>query len=170
MADYFLTTERLGFRAWRADDEALIRATWGDPEVTRFSGGPFTDAQVLGRLAEEIANLRDHGVQYWPIFRREDGAHLGWCGLRPRTQDPEEFELGFHLRRDAWGQGCAIEAAEAVIARAPACGATALMAGHHPDNQASAKVLHKLGFRYYGDEFYAPTGLMEPCYRLPLTP
>ena len=168
MAAYFLTTERLGFRAWRADDEALIRAIWGDPEVTRFSGGPFTDAQVLQRLADEIANLRGHGVQYWPIFRRDDGAHLGCCGLRPREQGPDDFELGFHLRRDAWGQGYALEAARAVVARATAYGASSLMAGHHPDNRASASLLGKLGFVYYGDEYYPPTGLIEPCYRLAL--
>lgn len=165
MADYFLITERLGFREWRRDDEALIRAIWGDPGVTRFSGGPFTDAQVLQRLADEIANLERFGVQYWPIFRRDDGAHLGCCGLRPKD-GPDDFELGFHLCRDAWGQGYALEAARAVIAWAPATGATSLMAGHHPDNHASARLLGKLGFVYYGDEYYPPTGLLEPCYRL----
>jgi RimJ/RimL family protein N-acetyltransferase len=164
---YFLTSERLGFRPWQENDEALIRAIWGDPEVTRFSGGPFTDAQVLQRLAEEIANLRRFGVQYWPIFRRDDGAHLGCCGLRPK-EGPDDFELGFHLRREAWGQGYAFEAASAVIDWAPACGAASLMAGHHPDNQASAKLLRRLGFVYYGDEYYPPTGLVEPCYRLTL--
>jgi RimJ/RimL family protein N-acetyltransferase len=168
LATYFLTSERIGFREWRADDEALIRAIWGDPEVTRFSGGPFTDTQVLQRLADEIANLRAHAVQYWPIFRRDDGAHLGCCGLRPRTKGPDEFELGFHLRRDAWGRGYALEAARAIIAWAPACGASSLMAGHHPDNHASGKLLLKLGFVHYGDEYYPPTGLIEPCYRLVL--
>src|SRR5262245_7911249 len=111
LAGYFLTSQRLGFRAWQVDDEALIRAIWGDPEVTRSSGGPFTDGQVLQRLADEIVNLQRFGVQYWPIFRREDGAHLGCCGLRPKD-GPDDFELGFHLRRDAWGQGYALEAAE----------------------------------------------------------
>lgn len=167
MADYFLTSERLGFRAWREDDTALIRSIWGDPEVTRFSGGPFTDAQVLGRLATEIANLAEFGVQYWPIFRRGDAEHLGCCGLRPKD-GPDDFELGFHLRRDAWGRGYALEAASAIVAWAPTTGATSLMAGHHPDNRASATILRKLGFVYYGEEYYPPTRLMEPCYRLTL--
>jgi SulP family sulfate permease len=73
-----------------------------------------------------------------------------------------------HKTREAWGQGYAIEAARAVIGWAPTTGATSLMAGHHPDNQASAKLLRKLGFVYYGDEYYPPTGLIEPCYRLTL--
>ena len=60
----------------------------------------------------------------------------------------------------------ALEAARAVIAWAPTTGATSLMAGHHPDNHASGKLLSKLGFVYYGDEYYPPTGLIEPCYRL----
>ncbi len=168
MPAYFLTSERLGFRAWREDDEALALAICGDPEVTRYSGGPFTEAQVLRRLATEIANLRRFGIQYWPIFRRDDGAHLGCCGLRPRKEGPDVFELGFHLRREAWGRGYAFEAATAIIERAPGFGASALIAGHHPDNHASERTLLKLGFARTGEEYYPPTQLIEPIYTLRL--
>lgn len=44
--------------------------------------------------------------------------------------------------------------------------ATALFAGHHPQNTASARMLEKLGFRYTHDELYAPTGLYHPSYLL----
>jgi len=67
--DYFMVSERLGFATWQEDDARLAAAIWGDPEVTRLTGGPFTSQQVGERLAAEIANLRRHGLQYWPIFR-----------------------------------------------------------------------------------------------------
>ena len=41
-----------------------------------------------------------------------------------------------------------------------------LFAGHHPANEASQRVLAKLGFRYTHDEFYQPTGLEHPSYFL----
>jgi hypothetical protein len=38
------------------------------------------------------------------------------------------------------------------------------MPGHHPDNRTSEKILKKLGFEFFGDVFYQPTGLMHPSY------
>jgi len=42
----------------------------------------------------------------------------------------------------------------------------ALFAGRNPGNAASWTLLEKLGFTYTHDEFYAPTGLRHPSYRL----
>lgn len=39
-----------------------------------------------------------------------------------------------------------------------------LFAGHNPQNEASAKMLKKVGFNYTHDEFYEPTGLYHPSY------
>lgn len=41
-----------------------------------------------------------------------------------------------------------------------------LFAGHNPDNPTSKHILGKLGFRYIGDEFYAPTGMHHPSYMM----
>ncbi|WP_293905237.1 GNAT family N-acetyltransferase [Phenylobacterium sp.] len=165
----FMTSERLGFGTWTTDDDALATAIWGDPEVTRLSGGPFTPVQVRTRLEAEISNLLHHGIQYWPLFRRDTGAPVGCCGLQPRDPAAGVLELGYHLRREAWGQGYATEAGRAVIAWAAARGVPALFAGHHPQNHASGRTLRKLGFTYTHDEHYPPTGLLEPCYLLRLT-
>jgi hypothetical protein len=45
-------------------------------------------------------------------------------------------------------------------------GATALFAGHHPENTASPKILSRLGFRYERHELYPPSGLVHPSYLL----
>lgn len=42
----------------------------------------------------------------------------------------------------------------------------ALIAGHHPENKASANLLSKLGFKYIGDKYYEPTGLYHPSYEM----
>jgi RimJ/RimL family protein N-acetyltransferase len=47
---YFLKSERLGFRYWTEQDFPLARALWGDIEVTRYFGGPFSDDEVRVRL------------------------------------------------------------------------------------------------------------------------
>ena len=167
--NYFLTTARLGFRHWSAPDFRLAVLLWGDIRVTRFIGGPFSKAQIRARLAREIASMGEHGIQYWPVFLLADGAFAGCCGPRPYKSEEGICELGFHFRPQHWGQGVAVEAARAVIHHASeSLKARALFAGHHPDNQASARVLEKLGFEFTHEEIYAPTGKTHRCHILKL--
>jgi [ribosomal protein S5]-alanine N-acetyltransferase len=167
-APYFLTSERLGFRTWRGEDIELAMGLWGDPEVVRFiSTGAPSRADVARRLEQEMATQAAHGVQYWPMFLRSDGSHVGCCGLRPYRPESGVFELGVHVCRAFWRQGLAMEAARAVIAHAfDDLGAAALFAGHNPRNAASRELLQRLGFAYTHDELYPPTGLMHPSYLL----
>jgi RimJ/RimL family protein N-acetyltransferase len=154
-------TPRLSFRLWSEADLDLATALWCDPDVTRFIGA--IDGRA--RLAQEMATQRDHGIQYWPIFFKTTGAHVGCCGLRPRA--PGTLELGFHLHRAHWGAGLASEAARATIAFAfDTLGASALFAGHHPANEPSRRLLLKLGFVHTHDELYPATGLQHPSYLL----
>lgn len=165
--DYFLQSARLGFRSWTEGDLPLAKALWGDPEVTRFIGGPFSPEMVRSRLQAEIENQQRFGVQYWPVFLLDGDAHAGCAGLRPYRPEHQIYELGFHLHPAFWGQGLAQEAARTAIDYAFCkLGAEALFAGHHPANQASRRLLLKLGFLFTGEELYQPTGLLHPSYLL----
>jgi [ribosomal protein S5]-alanine N-acetyltransferase len=165
--EYFLRTSRLGFRQWDADDLPLAQALWGDPEVSRFLGGPCSPDVVERKLTAELENLRLHQIQYWPLFLLVNDAHVGCCGLRPYKPEELIYEMGFHLRTQYCGMGLAAEAGEAVVnfAFENLC-AKALFAGHHPQNVASKRVLEKLGFRFTHEELYPPTGQMHPSYLL----
>jgi len=167
---YFMTSERLGFRRWHAEDFDLAKGLWGDLAVTRLidARGPLTDDHVRQKLQQEIATEAEFGLQYWPIFLLSTGEHIGCCGLRPYDLDQNVYEIGFHIRSPKWGQGFATEAARRVIAYAfTELGAQALFAGHNPQNTKSRQLLLKLGFHYTHDEFYEPTGLNHPSYLLP---
>lgn len=164
---YFLKSARIGFRCWSINDLSLARELWGDLEVTRFLGGPFSDQEIMQKLDHEIARMNTHGFQYWPIHLLSSGEHIGCCGLRPYRPKDQIHELGFHLRPKFWAQGLAPEAARAVIPHAfETIGAKGLSAGHHPANTTSKKLIEKLGFRYSHDEFYAPLGMNLPYYLL----
>ena len=166
-SDYFLRTSRLGFRHWFPDDLPLALALWGDPEVSRFLGGPFTPGAVKRKLAAEIENLQLHHIQYWPVFLLANGDHVGCCGLRPYNPEELIYEMGFHLRTHYWGMGLASEAGQAVVDYGfQRLSANALFAGHHPENLASKRVLEKLGFRFTHEEIYPPTGQMHRSYLL----
>jgi RimJ/RimL family protein N-acetyltransferase len=57
-------------------------------------------------------------------------------------------ELGYWLRKDAWGKGFMTEAAHAVVSAWFGATDKDLVSGHLTANLASAHVLRKLGFTY----------------------
>lgn len=167
-APYFLQSERLGLRCWQPGDLSLAVRLWTDPVVTRFiAATPPTADEARARLQREIETQAQHGFQYWPLFVRDGGDFAGCCGLRPRPDEPDAPEFGVHLLPTYWRRGYASEASSMVFGHAfgtLAC--RALFAGHNPRNKASRAMLLRLGFVHTHDEFYPPTGLMHPSYRL----
>ncbi len=165
-SNYFLNSQRLGFRLWTSEDFPLAKGLWGDLQVTRlFAKEPLKDEQIKQRLKAEMDAADTFGVQYWPMFELATSEHVGCCGLRPYRLDDKIYELGFHLRRTYWGKGFGTEAAKAILTYGiEVVGLSAVFAGHHPDNASSRNVLLKLGFEEIGMEFYEPTGLMHPSY------
>jgi len=84
------------------------------------------------------------------VQRLSDDAVLGYCGLIKDDggQDPE---LAFELLRRFWGQGCATEAAAAVVGRARSTGHHRLRATVWDWNTASGRVLAEVGFTEVAD-------------------
>jgi [ribosomal protein S5]-alanine N-acetyltransferase len=164
---YILKSERLGFRWWTADDLPLAQQLWGDLEVTKFFGGPFSEDEIRKRFKRERARRMVHGFQYWVIELLRSGEFVGVCGLRPYRPAEDIIELGFHLLPKFWGQGLATEAARAVIPYAfEKYAAKKLAAGHHPDNLNSKKVLSKLGFAFSHQENFPELDMDIPYYLL----
>jgi RimJ/RimL family protein N-acetyltransferase len=122
---------------------------------------------VRQKLQQEIATAAAYGIQYWPIFLLSTGEHIGCCGLRAYDLAQGIYEIGFHIRLQQWGLGFASEAARRVIKFAfDDLDANAIFAGHNPQNEASRKLLKKLGFHYTHDEYYESTRLNHPSYLL----
>ncbi|MGX6448025.1 GNAT family N-acetyltransferase [Patulibacter sp. S7RM1-6] len=160
-----LGTARLRLRGWRAEDAAPLAAMNADPEVMRhIAGGP------LGRHASEELRARlrhewdraGHGL--WALERRADGTFLGFCGLSlpgfARGLTAGTVEVGWRLRREAWGHGYATEAARAALAVAwDALGLDHVVALVTPDNARSLAVAERLGMRVTGRTTHVRTGL-----------
>lgn len=163
---YFMATQHLGFSHWSADDINFARTLWGNPEVTRFicAHGAFTENEISAKLENEIKNLQEHGVQYFPMFELSTGDFVGCCGIHFFDG---RFELGYHLHPAFWGRGYAAEAAVKVIGFFKTIHPNdTLYAGHHPDHVVSAHILKKIGFELFRTVYYAPTGLQHPLYTL----
>jgi RimJ/RimL family protein N-acetyltransferase len=149
-----LETERLVLRRFTPDDVDALAELDADPEVMRFvTGGRPTPREVVENdiLPRILARYeRGDGYGVWAAVEKSTGELVGWFELQP-TDDrpPDEVELGYRLRRSAWGKGYATEGTRALVAKAFAeFGARRVWAQTMTVNAASRRVLEKAGLRY----------------------
>jgi RimJ/RimL family protein N-acetyltransferase len=156
MAEVAAETERLRLRTWTEADKAeFVRAT-NTPAVMRWLGG-VQGEQAMAAAFERIDGYqRDFGHTLWAVERKSDNALLGFCGLKrvnsPGASCPGDFEVGWRLREDAWGQGFAKEAAIASLdlafARFGAAHVVALTVAGNADSQG---LMERVGMRRRAD-------------------
>lgn len=149
-----LTTERLTLRRWYEEDRVPFAALNADPDVMHDLGGPihrFASDRKFDRFTEVFD---DHGYGRWVIEGSVDGTEpgfLGYTGIMPnRGHHPlgRHQDLGWRLRRDAWGHGFASEAARAALHDVfTRVGLKEVFAYTAPDNLRSQAVMQRLGLR-----------------------
>jgi RimJ/RimL family protein N-acetyltransferase len=147
-----LETERLRLRMFREDDLDAYAAICADPEVMRYlgEGKPLTRGEAWRQMAMILGHWRLRGFGLWAVETRATGALLGRIGFFQPEGWPG-FELGWMLRRDAWGQGYATEGARRALAHAfTAMGRQRVISLIYPANAASIRVAERLGERPEG--------------------
>jgi RimJ/RimL family protein N-acetyltransferase len=122
----------------------------GDPEVMKYisSGCVMTPQETKTTLARiEFRNTRLKKFGVWAADLKATGEFTGWFFLKPMP-GTKEMELGYRLRKKFWGQGLATEGAIRVRDYGfQEAGLSRIVAITHLENQNSAKVLTKVGFR-----------------------
>jgi RimJ/RimL family protein N-acetyltransferase len=174
--DAVLETDRLVLRRFTdtdADAELAFELD-SDPEVMRYIG-PFGAPDVAAYrerirtvwLPQDTAPAR--GVR--AAIEKATGAFVGWIFLRPAPlykfaaeagwTRPSDLELGYRLRRAAWGRGLATEAAALLVTLALADPTvTAVVAAALVTNRASWRVMEKVGMAHVRD--FAVSGYADP--------
>jgi RimJ/RimL family protein N-acetyltransferase len=149
----FLRTERMVLRRFTAADVDLLVELDSDPEVMQYiTGGRPTPREEAERdfLPAFLGYYeRFVGYGFWAAVEEATGEFLGWFHFRPREGGSlDEAELGYRLRRPAWGKGYATEGSRALIrAGFTQHGVERVVAETMVVNIASRRVLEKAGLR-----------------------
>jgi RimJ/RimL family protein N-acetyltransferase len=113
-----LCTARLLLRHWREEDREPWAALGADPEVMRHFPAMLSRAESDAFVDGVGAQLEQRGWGLWAVEERSSGRFLGFTGLNvPRFEAhfTPAIEIGWRLRRDAWGSGFATEAARGAL-------------------------------------------------------
>jgi RimJ/RimL family protein N-acetyltransferase len=145
-----LETERLILRPSALDDLEGFAAMFGNAEVMQFLA---TDGKAMPRfgawqsLCSTIGHWALRGYGMFAVVERASGQFVGRVG----PWFPEEWpglEIGWTLRREAWGKGFATEAAERCLAFAfLELGQSHVISLILPENVRSIHVAERLGER-----------------------
>jgi RimJ/RimL family protein N-acetyltransferase len=145
-------TERLVLRGFTPADVDPFSTIVADPEVVRYidDGDPIDYEQCWRGIALFIGHWTLRGYGWWAVEERATGMFLGRIGLYCPEGWPG-IEVGWLLRREAWGRGLATEGARAALQFAfDVVGVEHIISLIDPRNERSISVARKIGEQYEG--------------------
>lgn len=142
-----LETERLVLRVPRTSDFDAYAELFGDEEATRYIGGATLRGASWRRFLQMPGAWLLQGFGMFSIVDKASGEWLGQAGPWQPDGWPGT-EVGWAIRRSAWGRGIACEAATAAIDWAFAnLGWSEVIHCIDTDNMRSQALAQRLGSR-----------------------
>ena len=146
-----LETDRLVLRWLTIEDAPFVLRLVNEPPWQMYIGksGVKTLPDAEHYIATgPIAMYKLRGFGLYLVELKEGHVPLGICGLIKR-EALEDVDIGYAFLQEFWGKGFALESATAVMDFGlQAFQLTRVVAISSPENQASAKLLGKLGFQF----------------------
>lgn len=146
-------TDRLVVRRLTFGDLNDFAALCGDPDVVRFmdDGRPLSRDRTREWIEVSLANYRERGWGCFAVAAKPRDRMIGFAGFARPPERPGVVELVFAFGADHWGRGYATEIAGAMAAFGlKRCGLNRIEATVYPANEASRRVLEKIGMVYEG--------------------
>ena len=148
---FILETERLSLRHLSADDAEFVLELLNEPSFIRYIGDKgvrnLDDARrYIADGPVKSYELNGFGLNL--VQLKANKTPIGICGVLKRDTLPDP-DIGFAFLPPFWNQGYAFESAAAVMAHArETLGLDRVLAITSPDNEASEKLLGKIGLRF----------------------
>ncbi len=151
-----LETERLILRPPSAEDFGGFCELMADAQAAEHIGGQQGPAQVWRGLCTMTGAWVINGYSMWSVIEKSSGDWIGRLG----PWQPEGWpgpEVGWGLKRAAWGKGYATEGAIAAMNFAfDTLGWDEVIHTIAPENTASIKLAKRLGSPHIGQSQMPP--------------
>jgi len=164
---YLFRSGRLGFRNWTDADIPGMTAINTDPEVMRYFPSVVTTEETAAFVCRMQQRFHDTGYCYFATDDLSTGELIGFIGITDQTYAAPFtpcVDIGWRLRRDAWGKGFATEGARHCLEYAfRERGLARVIAVAPLINEPSVNVMKKAGMQFKGT-FRHPA--LTACERL----
>jgi len=149
-----ITGPRIALRPYVPQDLQAVLRYAADPDVVRFlPWGPEGPEEVQAFIARTMQNARRRPRREYELAAvlRETGELVGAGRIGILSLEHRCGDIGYVLRRDAWGRGLGGEIAQALLAFGfGQLGLHRIEATCDPGNAASRRVLERAGMRLEG--------------------
>lgn len=147
-------TERLILRDFVEDDWPAVLAYQSDPRYLGVYGLTAPSVEEVQAFVKRFLAQQEEQPRYkfqLAVTLKSDDQLIGNCGLRKEDPDSRVADIGYELSPEYWGRGYATEAASRMVAFGfEQLGLRRVWARTTADNEASTRVLEKLGLRLEG--------------------
>jgi RimJ/RimL family protein N-acetyltransferase len=158
---YLLRTARLGMRRWKDSDLDVFVEMNRDPEVRKYFPKLLTPTESAESISRMEAFFDENGFTFYAVDvvdavdSAASGMFIGFVGLYRPNFDAwftPCVEIGWRLRREAWGLGYATEAAKECLRFGfDELGLERIYSFTALPNLRSARVMEKIGMRMVGE-------------------
>lgn len=171
-----LHSHRLKLTPYTLDDFGLSLEMFTDPAVVKYAGEVMSEPTIKRTMSNWTKRGGNGCIGIWTISDRSTGEKYGSAALLPMPIEKDDtdyglvipgkmpkgdVEVGYFLKRSAWGRGYATEACRRLLQFAfQETPLEEVAATFHKENLASRNVLVKAGFSDRGTmQCYGKVGL-----------
>ncbi|MBT2694067.1 GNAT family N-acetyltransferase [Bacillus sp. ISL-55] len=114
----YLETSRLLLRDWSAADLKPFCLMNADQDVMNYFPDVLTCAETEAFYQAILAEFKEYGFGLYAVEEKRTKEFIGFIGFHRATFEADFtpcIEIGWRLKKDAWGQGYATEGAMACL-------------------------------------------------------
>lgn len=152
--EYLFTSKRLGFRNWKESDLVALQRINSDADVMEHFPKTLTKKETEEAFQNLKLHYSIHKYTYFATETLDNKELIGLIGLALqdyKTDFTPAVDIGWRLRKDAWGKGYATEGAKKCLEFGfKHLKLSKIISTCTVDNQRSENVMKKIGMLSLG--------------------